>query len=186
MGARRDGPSLAHRGWRGVLPRHPHNSTCVRPSVRGIRVAWTIEWLQQKQKQKQKFQTTPNPCGSGLARDGSTLFLQIERGACIAGKPAPTVEICRLQIPPPNRPAGRPPRGAVLLIYQPSREAERRFCGVGRPAWMPGEPRWAMDGPWRRAHGAEPERGNLSAAKAGRQGQAFLVTFSASGKSDSP
>ena len=78
---------MAHRGWRGVLPRHPHNSTCVRPSVRGIRVAWTIEWLQQKQKQKQKFQTTPNPCGSGLARDGSTLFLQIERGACIAGKP---------------------------------------------------------------------------------------------------
>ena len=54
MGARRDGPSLAHRGWRGVLPRHPHNSTCVRPSVRGIRVVWIIEWQQLKQKQKQK------------------------------------------------------------------------------------------------------------------------------------
>ena len=35
MGARRDGPSMARRGWRGVLPRHPHNSTCVRPSVMG-------------------------------------------------------------------------------------------------------------------------------------------------------
>jgi hypothetical protein len=51
----------------------------------GIRFAWTIEW--QKQKQKQKFQTTPTPCGSGLARDGSTLVIQAERGACIAGKP---------------------------------------------------------------------------------------------------
>ena len=36
MGARRDGPSMAHRGWRGVLPRHPHNSTYVRPSVRAF------------------------------------------------------------------------------------------------------------------------------------------------------
>jgi hypothetical protein len=78
-----------------------------------------------------------------------------------------------------NRPAGRPPRGAVLLIliYLPHREAERRFCGVGRPAWMPGEPRWAMDGPWRRAHGAGPERGNLSAAKAVRQGQGLFGSF---------
>ena len=54
MGARRDGPSMAHRGWRGVLPRHPHNSTCVRPSVRGIHVAWLIEWPQQKQRQRQR------------------------------------------------------------------------------------------------------------------------------------
>ena len=28
----------------------PHNSTCVRPSVMGIRVVWTWVWLQQKQK----------------------------------------------------------------------------------------------------------------------------------------
>ena len=48
---------------------------------------------------------------------------------------------------------------------------------MGRPAWMPGEPRWAMDGPWRRAHGAEPERGNLSAAKAVRWGEDLLVHF---------
>ena len=41
-------------GWRGVLPRHPHNSTCVRPSVRGIHVAWLIEWPQQKQKHRQR------------------------------------------------------------------------------------------------------------------------------------
>ena len=81
------------------------------------------------------------------------------------------------QTSPPNRPAGRPPRGAVLLICLPSREAERRFCGVGRPAWMPGEPRWAMDGPSRRAHGAEPERGYLSAAKAVRWGESAWVTL---------
>jgi MFS family permease len=66
--------------------------------------------------------------------------------------------------------AGRSAASGLLLIYPPHREAERRFCGVGRPAWMPGEPRWAMDGPWRRAHGAGPERGNLSAAKAVRHG----------------
>ena len=76
-----------------------------------------------------------------------------------------------------GRPAGRPPRDAVLLICPPLREAERRFCGVGRPAWMPGEPRWAKDGPWRRAHGAGPERGNLSAAKAVRRGKPFWLLF---------
>ena len=42
MGARRDGPSMAHRGWRGVLPRHPHNSTCARPSVMGPSGVWNI------------------------------------------------------------------------------------------------------------------------------------------------
>ena len=65
----------------------------------------------------------------------------------------------------------------LILIYPPLREAEWRFRAVGLPAWMPGEPRWAMDGPWRRAHGAGPERGNLSAAKAVRRGKAFLGTF---------
>ena len=34
-----------------------------------------------------------------------------------------------------------------------------------------------MDGPWRRAHGAEPERGNLGVAKAVRWGEDFLVPF---------
>ena len=75
-----------------------------------------------------------------------------------------------------GRPVGR--LGAqCFLICQPSREAERKFCAVGRPAWMPGEPRRAMGGPWRRAHGAGPERGNLSAAKAVRWGEDFLVPF---------
>ena len=36
-------------------------------------------------------------------------------------------------------------------------QAERRFRGVGRAAWMPREPPPAMDGGWRRAHGARPE-----------------------------
>jgi hypothetical protein len=26
----------------------------------------------------------------------------------------------------------------LLLIFLPPREAERRFCAVGNPAWMPG------------------------------------------------
>ena len=46
VGARRDGPSMARHGWLGVLPRHPQNSPCVRPSVMGIRVVSTIEWRQ--------------------------------------------------------------------------------------------------------------------------------------------
>ena len=70
MGARRDGPSMAHRGWRGVLPRHPHNSTCVRPSVMGIRVVWTFVWLQQKQIASQ---TSQNPTKNGLAPTYKTL-----------------------------------------------------------------------------------------------------------------
>ena len=65
----------------------------------------------------------------------------------------------------------------LILIFKPLREAERRFCVVVLPAWMPGEPCWAMDGPSRRGHGAGPERGNLSAAKAVRWGKAFLVLF---------
>ena len=93
-----------------------------------------------KAKAKAKKSNNTNSCGSGLARDGSTLFLQIERGACIAGKPGSHREICRSQILHSNRPAGRPPRR--LLIYPPHREAEWRFCASG------------------------PERGNLSAAKA--------------------
>ena len=39
------------------------------------------------------------PCGSGLARDGSTSVIQIERGACIAGKPGSH----RGNIRPPRR-----------------------------------------------------------------------------------
>ena len=83
----------------------------------------------------------------------------------------------QIHVLPPIRPAGRPPRRALLWICPPSREAEWRFCAVGRPAWMPGEPCWAMDGPSRRAHGAGPERGNLSAAKAVRWGEDLLVPF---------
>ena len=56
------------------------------------------------------------------------------------------------------------------MICPPLWEAERRFCAVSIPAWMPEEPCWARDGPSRRAHGAGPERGNLSEAKAVRWG----------------
>ena len=65
----------------------------------------------------------------------------------------------------------------LLLIFKPLREAERRFCAVVLPARMPGEPCWAMDGPSRRGHGAGPERGNLSAAKAVRWGQGLFGSF---------
>ena len=74
----------------------------------------------------------------------------------------------------------------LLLIYLPLREAEWRFCAVGLPAWMPGEPCWAKDGPSRRAHGAGPERGTPERSEGRTPGQAFLGTFSAFGKSASP
>ena len=74
---------------------------------------------------------------------------------------------CSEQCAPLKRSACRPPRRAVDLVLAlvfdlpAPREAERRFCVVGRPAWMPGEPCWARDGPSRRALGAGPERGTL-------------------------
>jgi hypothetical protein len=78
--------------------------------------------------------------------------------AAIAGRPAPTrigydrnIKVaCQAAI------AGRPARTEIgcghnsqvgcqaaalliwLLIFLPHREAERRFCAVGNPAWMPG------------------------------------------------
>ena len=124
MGARRDGPSMAHRGWRGVLPRHPHNSTCVRPPVRGARVVFKIGWQQVLLALRTRSQ--PSAAATGFV--------------C-------TVELLLL-----------------LLIYPPLREAEWRFCAVALPAWMPGEPCWAKDGPSRRAHGAGPERGPYAGA----------------------
>ena len=39
----------------------------------------------------------------------------------------------------------------------PSQQAERRCCYGGRPAWMPGELRRAMDGPSQRAPITVPE-----------------------------
>ena len=59
----------------------------------------------------------------------------------------------------------------LLLIFKPLREAERRFCAVVLPAWTPGEPCWAMDGPSRRGHGSGPERRPYAV------GNAFLVPF---------
>ncbi|SDV05818.1 hypothetical protein SAMN05216558_2439 [Pseudomonas vancouverensis] len=50
----------------------------------------------------------------------------------IANKFAPTGKRVHTTI----RPAGRPPR--MLLRCTPHREAERRFCAVGNPAWMLG------------------------------------------------
>ena len=125
----------------------------------GIRVAWTIEWQKQKQKQKQKFQTTPTPCGSGLARDGSTLVIQVERGGCIAGKPGSHREHISVANPASKQAGRSAASGAFDFDLPAHREAEWRFCAVGLPAWMPGEPRWAMDGPWRRAHGANLHEG---------------------------
>ncbi|MCF3195863.1 hypothetical protein LRQ05_23835, partial [Pseudomonas bubulae] len=139
---------MAHRGWRGVLPRHPHNSTCVRPSVRGIRVACTIEWQQQKQKKakaKAKNLNNANSCGSGLARDGSTVFLQIERGACIAGKPGSHRE--KMSVADPafkqvgrsaasaafDLPAPSGGREEVLRSGPPGMDAGRAAMGQGWP-----------------------------------------------------
>ena len=66
----------------------------------------------------------------------------------------------------------------VFDLQAPSAGRVKVLCS-GPPGRKPGESCWAMDGPSRRAHGAEPERGNLSAAKAERWGKAFLVPFGA-------
>ncbi|MDH4556779.1 hypothetical protein E8F11_16670 [Pseudomonas sp. BN417] len=74
-------------------------------------------------------------------------------------------------------------RGGAATL--PRQEAERKRCAGGRAAWMPREACGAMDGPSRRAPGATMERGNPT--KSGRmQGQAFLVSFLATEKRDSP
>ncbi len=71
---------------------------------------------------------------------------------------------------------------AFDLDLPPLREAERRFRGVGRPAWMPGEPCWAMDGPSRRAHGAGPERGTPERSEGRTQGRKRFGYFAAFAK----
>ena len=78
---------------------------------------------------------------------------------------------------PAFKQAGRSAASTAVDLPAPSGGREE-VLRSGPPGMMPGEPRWAMDGPWRRTHGAKPARGNLSAAKAGRQGQAFLVGLS--------
>ena len=75
----------------------------------------------------------------------------------------------------PNRSAGRPPRRDFDLPAP--REAESRCCVVGRPAWMPGEPCWAKDGPSRRAHGAGPERGTPERSEGRTPGQGLFGSF---------
>ena len=66
----------------------------------------------------------------------------------------------------------------VFDLQAPSAGRVKVLCS-GPPGRKPGESCWAMDGPSRRAHGAEPERGNLSEAMAERWGKAFLVPFGA-------
>jgi hypothetical protein len=58
-------------------------------------------------------------------------------------------------------------------------QAERRWRVVGRAAWMPREPPPAMDGGWRRAHGASPSlrNGDEGAAKPGARKLGYLVSF---------
>src|SRR5262245_15542312 len=55
----------------------------------------------------------------------------------------------------------------------PLQEAERNRCAGGRAAWMPREPRRAMDGPSRQAPGARMERGTHGEAGAGCRGKPF-------------
>jgi hypothetical protein len=73
--------------------------------------------------------------------------------------------------PPASRTAKKPSTSALALDFDPASkraifqtpqiatwvQAERRWRSVGRAAWMPREPPPAMDGGWRRAHGASPE-----------------------------
>jgi hypothetical protein len=59
---------------------------------------------------------------------------QVGCQAAIAGKPAPTGKNTH------GSQSGRLAASFWLLlwIFLPHREAERRFCAVGNPAWMPG------------------------------------------------
>jgi hypothetical protein len=58
-------------------------------------------------------------------------------------------------------------------------QAERRWRGVGRAAWMPREPPPAMDGGWRRAHGASPSLRNSDegGTQPGARTLGYLVSF---------
>ena len=65
----------------GGTPRHPHNSTCVRPSVRGTRVVWTIAWLQQKQKHVAERCAKPcSSCRGTKAASGCEATVKPESG----------------------------------------------------------------------------------------------------------
>ena len=99
------------RGVLGVLPSLGH---CYGHSRRlDNRVATA------KAKAKAKTLTNTNTCGSGLARDGSTLFLQIERGACIAGKPGSHRE--KMSVADPAfKQAGRSAASAAFDLPAPS------------------------------------------------------------------
>ena len=65
----------------------------------------------------------------------------------------------------------------VQTTRKPITEGRTQVLLWGWRGRTPRQPRWAMDGPSRRAHGSEPERGNLSGAKAVRWGEDFLVPF---------
>ena len=79
---------------------------------------------------------------------------------------------------PAFKQAGRSAASTAFDLDLPAPSGGREeVLRSGPPGMEPGEPRWAMDGPWRRAHGAGPERGNLSAAKAVRRGEDLLVPF---------
>jgi hypothetical protein len=75
-----------------------------------------------------------------------------------ASKPAPT------DLPLP-RPAVDPDPALILIYSTPVQtpqnatwvQAERRFCAVGRAAWMRRERRQGMDVRSARAHGARPQ-----------------------------
>jgi hypothetical protein len=72
----------------------------------------------------------PAPTEIGYGRN-----IEVGCQAAIAGKPAPT-EIGYGR----NIEVGCQAASLLiwLLIFLPPREAERRFCAVGNPAWMPG------------------------------------------------
>ena len=97
-------------------------------------------------KAKEKNLNNANSCGSGLARDGNTVFLQIERGACIAGKPGSHRE--KMSVADPafkqagrsaasaafDLPAPSGGREEVLRSGPPGMDAGRAAMGQGWPA----------------------------------------------------
>ncbi len=116
-GARRDRPSMAVRGYLGI---HAEIAPCATPAFglweRGRQIK-----IQSQSKARAKPEQSQSKARAKASRAGSL----------------PQWLGVQLRFSPLNRPSVSSP-AALDLDAPPPREAERRFCAVGNPAWMPG------------------------------------------------
>ena len=84
------------RGWLGVLPRHPHNSTCVQPPVMGpsvvptVSVAAGILFLKLKAKGWARCSTTPAAVAEASSVTDSLGSLELSANQ----NPQPVISLC--------------------------------------------------------------------------------------------